>query len=93
MHVNVDMNICTYTQHNDECVMPIILLSIAPIYSSGEIYFSYRLGQEGADPGVLSQGLPVSACSWPITIYISNTGNSGKIKYIDFYPPCEHVIL
>lgn len=64
--------------------MPIILLSLVPIYSSGKIHFSYRLGQVGADPGVLSQGLPMSACSWPITIYISNTGNCGKFRYIDF---------
>lgn len=97
MCVNVDMNIyvhtCNTMMNSTISVLCIILLSIVSIDSSGEIYFSYRLEQVGAEPGVLSQGLPMSACNWSITIYISNTGNSGKFKYIDFYPPCEHVIL
>lgn len=95
--MSADMNIyvhtCNTMMTSTISVLCIILLSIASIDSSGEIYFSYRLGQVGAEPAVLSQGLPMSACSWPVTIYISNTGNSGKFKYIDFYPPCEHVIL
>lgn len=93
MRVNVDMNIYVHTHNTMMNVLCLLFCFLLFPYIPQERYSSYRLGKVGADPGVLSQGLPMSACSWPITIYISNTGNSGKFKYIDFYPPCGYVIL